>query len=416
MSFKSYRSTIGACCLGYMSTAIANNLAPIFFMIFQTDFAIGDEKLSVLIFMNFAIQFFMDLISAKFVDRIGYRPAAIAASSFVCVGLCLMGFLPTVIPDTFVALLVSVSVYAVGAGILEVIVSPIVEYSSEKRSSSMMNVLHSFYCWGQMLVILCSTLMLWVFGSDFWNVIPFIWAILPFVNIFWFAVSPIKNAPVAKEKQKTFRSMFSSLTFIMILLMMTCAGAAELSMSQWSSLFAEKALGVEKVVGDIAGPCLFALTMGSGRLLYGFFGDRFDLSRTLVLASVGCTICYFTAALSPIPYLSLAACALTGFFVSVMWTGMINISAEKYPNGGTGMFGLLALFGDIGCAVGPCLSGFVSDLSEDFELLPQGEGLRAGIGASAIFPLLLTALLFVFLKRTSRISRTSRNSRTSLTS
>lgn len=381
-----------------MSSAVANNIAPVFFIIFQTRFEIGDEKLALLIFVNFAVQFIMDFISAKFVDRIGYRPCAVTASALVSAGLCLMGLLPTVMTDKFSALLVSVAVYAAGAGIIEVIVSPMVEYAGEGNGGARMNFLHSFYSWGQMLVILVSTLLLWAFGNDFWNVIPFIWAVLPFVNIFLFMSVPIKEAPSA-EGGGSFKWMFTSLSFIMILLMMTCAGAAEISMSQWSSLFAEKALGVEKVIGDIAGPCLFALTMGVGRLLYSFFGYKFDLSRMLVLAALGCTLCYFTAALSPLPYLSLAACALTGFFVSIMWTGMLNIAAEKYPAGGTGMFGILALFGDIGCAAGPCLSGLVSDFSEENGLIAEGDGLRAGIGSSAVFPLLLLVCLFVLIRR-----------------
>lgn len=406
MRLKSYKSTVGACCLGYMSSAVANNIAPVFFIIFQTRFGVDDEKLSLLIFVNFAVQFIMDLISAKFVDNVGYRPSAITANIFVCSGLCFMGLLPMIMEDKFISILISVAVYAVGAGILEVIVSPIVEYSSEGKSGAAISFLHSFYCWGQMLVIFCSTLMLSFFGESFWNVIPFIWAVLPFINIFLFSFVPIK-APISKEERKSFRSMFSSFSFIMILLMMTFAGAAELSMSQWSSLFAEKALGVEKVIGDIAGPCLFALTMGIGRVLYSIFGEKYNLSRLLFIASIGCTVCYFTAALSPLPALSLAACAMTGFFVSIMWTGMLNISAARYPKGGTGMFGMLALFGDIGCAVGPCLSGVVSDFSESSGIAEVGTGLKFGLGISSIFPILLIVCLIVFLKRTKNPKKTT---------
>lgn len=397
---KSYRATVGACCLGYMSSAVANNLAPIFFIIFQNRFGLTDEKLSLLIFANFAFQFIVDLISAKFVDKIGYRPSSVAASAFVCLGLCLMGLLPTVMENKFLALLISVAVYGIGAGIIEVIVSPMVEYAYESKGNSRISFLHSFYCWGQMLVILVTTLLLRAFGEDFWNIIPFIWAILPFVNIFLFATVPMKET-VPEEKRESFKSMFSSFTFVMILLMMSCAGAAEISMSQWSSLFAEKALGVDKVVGDILGPCLFALTMGIGRVLYSLFGHKYDISKLLIIAGIGCTACYITVASSPLPYLSLAACALTGFFVSIMWTAMLSISAEKYPNGGTAMFGLLALFGDIGCTLGPCLSGFVSDAAEERDLVLQGEGLRVGLGSSVIFPLVLLVCLFAFLKRTS---------------
>lgn len=251
-----------------------------------------------------------------------------------------------------------------------------------------------------MLVILVSTLLLRAFGDDFWNVIPFIWALLPFFNVFLFAVVPMKET-VAEEERLPMGKMFSSLTFIMILLMMSCAGAAEISMSQWSSLFAEKALGVDKVVGDILGPCLFALTMGVGRVLYSVFGHKYDISKLLIIAGVGCTACYVTVACCPIAYVSLAACALTGFFVSIMWTAMLSISAERYPKGGTAMFGILALFGDVGCTLGPCLSGIVSDFTEKNSVVAAGDGLRVGLGSSVVFPLLLLVCLIVFLKRTS---------------
>lgn len=309
-------------------------------------------------------------------------------------------------------MIIAVVTYALGGGLLEVLVSPIVESLPGDKKASDMSLLHSFYCWGQMGVVLISTLILTVFGTDIWMWLPIGWAILPFINLFAFAKVPLVP-PVPEEKLMTVGELCRSKMFLLALVLMMCAGASELTMSQWSSLFAETGLGVSKTLGDLLGPCLFAALMGTGRLLYGLYGHRLNLQNSLLFCGCLCMLCYLTTVFAPHPLLSLVGCAVCGFSVSLMWPGAFSDTAARFPMGGTAMFGMMAVFGDLGASLGPWLSGVVSDLSQNTNLLQQmhvstGEelsqlGLKAGLLAAVIFPLILTLSILYLKKRRKNV-------------
>lgn len=395
-----YKHTRYACFAGYITQAIVNNLAPLLFIIFQTRYHLNFEMVGRLILINFGTQILADLIAVKFADKFGYRVSAVTAHIFSAAGLVLLGILPQVCPSPYAGLVIAVVTYAIGGGLLEVLVSPIVDSLpvSEEKKASDMSLLHSFYCWGQMGVVLISTLLLTFFGTDIWMWLPIGWALLPFVNMFLFAKVPFVP-PVPEEKLMTVRELCQNRLFLLMLVVMMCAGASELTMSQWSSLFAETGLGVSKTLGDLLGPCLFAALMGTGRLLYGIYGSKLNLKNCLLFCGCLCILCYLTTVFAPHPLISLIGCAVCGFSVSLMWPGAFSDTAARFPMGGTAMFGMMAVFGDLGASLGPWLSGVVSDLSQGTNLLQQlqvstGEelsqlGMKAGLLAAVVFPLVL---------------------------
>lgn len=386
-----YRKTIYACFTGYIVQAIVNNFVPLLFLTFESTYHIPLGKITILITFNFGIQLLVDLLSAGFVDKIGYRASIVAAHIFSAAGLLGLAFLPKLLPDAYAGLLISVVIYALGGGLLEVLVSPIVESCPTENKEKAMSLLHSFYCWGQVAVVLLTTVAVRVIGEGLWWTLPLVWALLPFYNCFAFARAPLRPT-VSPEEKVPLRSLFRSRLFVLAMLLMLCAGASELAMSQWSSLFAEQALGVQKLWGDLLGPCLFAVFMGIGRTIYGVFGARMDLYRWLLGTALLCVLCYMGAALLAVPMLSLLCCALCGFSISLMWPGVLSSTAAAYPKGGAAMFGLLAVCGDIGCSSGPALAGMVSELA----------GLRAGMLSAAVFPLVMVACL-LFRARNARV-------------
>lgn len=384
---KVYKKTKYACYIGYVTQAIVNNLAPLLFIVFHTKYNIGFEKLGRLVLFNFCSQIIIDIIAMKLVDRIGYRVSALIANACSTLGLILMSILPLILPP-YIGLVLSISVYAIGGGFFEVIVSPIVENLPTDKKESNMALLHSFYCWGQAAVILVSTLLLGVIGMDKWTFLPILWATVPFFNFFLFLKVPIIPPPSGDEVFGV-KELISTKGFLLFCLMMVCSGASELAMSQWASFFAEKGLNLSKTAGDLAGPFMFAVLMGTGRVFYAWLGMKRNLNIGGVIAvfSSLCAVCYLTAALSPIPLVSLVACALCGFSVSVMWPGVFSMSAKTYPRGGTAMFAILAIFGDIGAGVSPWITGFVSDIVSN-----KGSaelGIKAGLLACFVFPFVL---------------------------
>lgn len=403
-----YKHTRYACYAGYITQAIINNLAPLLFIIFQTQYGLNFEMVGRLILINFGTQIIADILAVKFADKFGYRASAVLAHVFCTAGLILLGTLPQVCSSPYIGLVIAVVTYALGGGLLEVLVSPIVDSLPGEKKASDMSLLHSFYCWGQMGVVLISTLILTAFGTDIWMWLPLGWAILPFVNLFFFMKVPFVP-PVPEEKLMTVRELCKNRVFLLALVIMMCAGASELTMSQWSSLFAETGLGVSKTLGDLLGPCLFAALMGTGRLLYGLYGHRLNLQNGLLFCGCLCMLCYFTTVFAPHPLLSLIGCAVCGFSVSLMWPGAFSDTAARFPMGGTAMFGMMAVFGDLGASLGPWISGVVSDLSQKTNLLQQmqastGEelsqlGLKAGLLAAVIFPLILTLSVLYLKKR-----------------
>ena len=393
----SYKSTRMACYRGYIVQGIVNNISPLFFVIFQREFGISYAMISSLILFNFVTQILVDLLCVRFVDRIGYRAAAVLAHICGTLGLVLLGLLPRVLPAPFAGLAVATIISAIGGGMIEVIISPIVDSLPADAKDARMSLLHSFYCWGQVAVVLLTTLAVRLLGESLWWALPLFWAVLPAYNCVTFATVPLLPT-VPEEEKSPLQDLFRSRTFILAMVLMLCAGASELAMSQWSSLFAEKALGVPKVMGDLLGPCLFAVFMGIGRTIYGLWGDRMDLGKALLSTAVLCVGCYLGAALFPVPLLSLLCCGLCGFSISLMWPGVLSDTAAAYPKGGTAMFGVLAVCGDLGCSAGPALTGAVSDLALGWGWAEQG-GLKAGMLAAAVFPLVLIACLALSRRR-----------------
>ncbi len=396
-----YKSTMLACELGITTQALVNNLTPLLFVIFKDNFGVSYTDIANLMLINFIIQLFTDGLSIKVISRLGYRKSGILAQLSAVLGLLCLGIMPHFLP-IYISLLASVIFCAFGGGLLEVMVSPIVDSLDIDHSSSKMSMLHSFYCWGQLVVILITTAVLKAFSSNIWWLLPLGWSLFPFANALLFSVVPIPEID-AETEQKTPLSLLKSSLFINMCFLMLCSGAAEITMSQWASLFAQKGLGVDKFAGDLMGPCLLALLMGFGRILYGFFGKKLNLRKSLIFSSVLCTICYMTASISQNPYLALLGCAVTGFSVSIMWPGVYSYSAKVIKGGGTAMFSILALFGDVGCSFGSWLCGTISDFSikltavadcaARLDITPEQLGLKIGIGATAIFPIIMLIIL-----------------------
>jgi fucose permease len=377
-----------ACYMGYITQAIANNLAPLLFLTFQRQYGIPLSRIAMLASINFGIQLAVDFIAAKYVDKIGYRTCMVAAHIFNVMGIAGLAVFPELLPDPFIGLIVSVFFYAVGGGLCEVLVSPIAEACPTEKKDAQMSLLHSFYCWGVVAVVALSTAYFAVFGIEKWKFLAFFWAIVPFVNIFNFAVVPI-NSVTGDEEGMSIGQLFRSKLFWLLALLMICSGASELSMSQWASAYTESALNVTKAVGDMAGPCVFAILMGCSRMFYAKFSEKVDLTKFMLLSGALCVACYLLASLSGNPALGLLGCGLCGLSVGIMWPGTFSVATVSMKNGGTAMFALLALAGDAGGSLGPALVGAVSNMADN---------LKMGVLAAMVFPVLLIAGLIVLRK------------------
>ena len=382
-----YRHTMYASYLGSVTQAI-NNLPSLLFVTFNERFGVSLEQLGLLVSIIFFIQMLVDTLAARYADRLGYRRAVVLGQALAALGLLLLGTLPYVLENTFAAILISTAVSAMGCGLLEVLVSPIVESLPGEHKEKTMSLLHSFYCWGYVAVVLLSTAYFAAFGVENWRYLPLAWAVLPLANAFLYARVPMVP-PVAEHERTPIRSMFGKKVFWLFLLMMICAGASEQAMGQWASLFAERGLNVSKTVGDLLGPCAFAVLMGLARLLYGILGDKLNIRRAMALSAALCVGCYLLAANAPHPLLGLLGCAVTGFSVGLMWPGTFSMVARAFPQGGTAMFAMLALAGDVGCSAGPGLVGLVSG----------GAGLNAGLMTACVFPVLMLASALALSRR-----------------
>lgn len=378
-----------ACFIGYIVQAIVNNFVPLLFVTFQTSYGIPLSKITALITVNFVIQLLVDLLSAGFIDKIGYRASVILAHICAAAGLLSLTILPDLLPDAFLGILISVIIYAVGGGLLEVLVSPIIEACPTDNKEKAMSLLHSFYCWGQMGVVLLSTVFFVLFGIQNWRILALIWVIIPVANGILFARAPIYSLQAEGEKGLTLKELFLKKIFWVLMLMMMCAGASEQSVSQWASTFAEQGLHVSKTVGDLAGPMAFAMLMGLSRLIYGKYGDKMNLDHFMTFSCILCTASYLCISLVPVPIVGLLGCAVCGFSVGILWPGTFSKAAVSIKGGGTALFALLALAGDLGCSGGPTLAGLVSS--------SFGNNLRIGILASIVFPILL--LIGILLSR-----------------
>lgn len=375
-----YKKTLTACYLGFITQAICANFAPLLFITFHNTYGITFSKLALISTVFFFTQLLVDLVCAKIVDYIGYRTCVVAAEVTSGLGLLGLGFMPDIMPTPFAGIIVSVIIYAIGSGLTEVLVSPIVEACPFENKEGTMSLLHSFYCWGSVGVILGSTIFFSVFGVHSWRILAYVWAIIPLFNIYNFATCPIEQL-VEDGESMTMAQLFKTRLFWLFIILMVCAGSSEIAMAQWASAFAESALHVSKTVGDLAGPCGFAICMGISRVLYGKYGEKVDLTVFMAGSGILCLVCYLIAGLSVLPILGLVGCALCGFSVGIMWPGSISISSRILPKGGTAMFALLALAGDLGGALGPAIVGNVSQNA--------GDNLKAGVLAGIGFPIVL---------------------------
>ena len=385
-----YRKTLIACYLGFITQAITANFVPLLFLMFHRTYQISLGKIAFISTVFFFTQLLVDLFCAKYVDKIGYRRSVVASEVLSGVGLIGLAVLPELLPSPYVGILVSVMIYAIGSGLIEVLGSPIVEACPFDNKESVMSLLHSFYCWGSVGVILLSTLFFAIFGIENWKILACIWAVIPLYNIFNFLSCPIESLTEEGEGM-SISQLFQIPIFWIAIILMVCAGASEISMAQWASAYAEAALGLSKTIGDLAGPCMFAVTMGISRVIFGKYGAKMDLMKFMTGSGILCVICYLLASVSSNPITGLIGCIICGFSVGIMWPGTISISSERFPAGGTAMFALLAMAGDLGGSIGPGIVGRVTQSA--------GDNIRAGMGVGLLFPVTLLIMLFIFARQ-----------------
>lgn len=379
--------TLRACHTGYVVQAVVNNFSPLLFAVFSSGFGIELSKITSLIILNFMIQLLIDALSAKFIDVIGYKKAVIAADIFAAAGLLCLGILPYIITPYY-GIVISVVIYAIGGGLIEVVISPIVEACPIDNKDSAMSFLHSFYCWGHVGVVIVSSVFFKIFNINNWNILACLWALLPITNAIMFSKAKVYEFKNEYINKKAFTNLFRQGTFWLIIILMICAGAAEQAMSQWVSVFAEKGLGISKMSGDIMGTCMFALLMGCSRFIYSQINIK--LNKYILFSALLCAVCYLVAGIAKNPFVSLIACAICGFSVGIMWPGTYSF-ASQICGGTTALFALMALGGDLGCSVGPAFSGFISDIF--------GENLKIGMTVSVIFPILILIIVFFMNKK-----------------
>lgn len=391
---KNYKKTLIACYLGFVTQAISANFTPLLFLTFQSAYGIGLEKIALIPMVFYLTQLLIDFAATRFVDKIGYRTCVVSSQVLSAAGLALMAILPELLPVPFIGILIAVVLYALGSGLIEVLVSPIVEACPFENKEGMMSLLHSFYCWGAVGVILGSTLFFTVFGIENWKILTLIWTVIMLYNAFNFMTCPIERLVEDGEGMRLGQLLRLPLFWLLILLMV-CSGASEASMAQWASAFTESAMGVSKTVGDLAGPCLFAMFMGISRVLYGKKSETLDLIKTMSMCGVLSVICYLTASLSSLPIIGLSGCAFCGISVGIMWPGSISISSQKCPRGGTVMFAFLALAGDLGATISPTIVGSVSNIA--------GGNLKIGLLVATVFPLILIFVLLVLNRKFNKL-------------
>ena len=391
---KTYEHTIYASYIGYITQAIVNNFAPLLFLTFAKDFDLTLDKITLITTLNFAVQLTVDLLASKFVDKIGYRPCILAAHIFSFAGLVSLAFLPQLLSNSYTGVLVSVVLYAIGGGIIEVLISPIVEACPTSKKEAAMSLLHSFYCWGHVAVVILSTLFFHFIGIRYWRVLACLWAIVPLCNVLYFSVVPLY--PIGSEQDRVpLAKTLKQKTFWLLMVIMVCAGASEQAMSQWASAFAESGLQVSKTLGDLAGPCAFAVFMGTARAIYGKYSDKISLNKMVVGSCVLCIGCYLVASLSGNPVVGLIGCAICGFSVGIFWPGTFSTAAVALPNAGTAMYAFMALAGDVGCSAGPSVVGLIANANHN--------DLKFGLLFAIVFPVVII-IGYLYLSLTKKQS------------
>lgn len=395
MSIKNnYKHTLAAGYISFITQATINNFAPLLFITFQKDWGITLGQLAAISTYNFMVQLVADLISAKYVDKIGARRLMVFAHISAAAGFAGLGIFPFILPDPYYGILIAITLYAIGGGLIEVLASPIIEACPTKNKEAHMSLLHSFYCWGQMTAVLGSTLFFWLFGTEHWRIMSFIWALIPAFNSIYFAKVPVTVFPQTDKSDRKLSELFKNKMFYIIMTMMLCAGASELAVSQWASAFAEETLGITKTAGDIAGPCFFALLMGIARVSYSKFSKKLSLEKYMLFCAGLCLFGYLVISLAPVPALSLIGCGICGYAVGIMWPGTYSIAAKIWLKPSASMFALFALAGDTGCSTGPLLVGTVSQFF--------GDNLKAGLFAGAVFPIVMILAVLLLIKNTNK--------------
>jgi len=385
---NSYIHTLHACNVSYVTQAIVNNFAPLLFLWFQQTYRLELGRLSFLLIANFWIQMCVAFACAKLADRLSYRLTLVIGQFCSAAGLALMTVLPDLLPSPLAGLTCAVALYALGGGVVEAVTSPVVEACPFKRKAAAMSLVHSFYCWGQMIVVLGSTLFFRLFSLDGWRLLALVWAAVPFLDGIYFMFVPMRPLIADRNQELGILGLFKRPVFWLMAVMMLCAGASEHCMNQWASSFAESALGVKKEIGDLAGPCLFAFCMGLSRTLYAAFSVRLNLINCLAVSCTLSIAAYLAAAFAPWPLLAFVGCALCGWAAGILWAGVFSAASAAIPLGGTAMFALLALPGDFGCGLGPVYVGTIASLF--------GDNLRAGLLAATFFPSLMLGCLLYY--------------------
>ncbi|MCQ2069739.1 MAG: MFS transporter [archaeon] len=382
-----YRHTFNACYITYVIQAALVTLAPLLFVTFSEEFSLGLDEITLLTTLNFGIQLVFDIISTKVIDRVGFRSAMIVSHILVSTGLVTMAFAPYVLDSPYMGLVLGTLVYGAGGGISEVVVNPIVVSCPVEDRSKALTILHSFFCWGQAIVVVLCTLFFVLFGTAQWSVMLCLWAVLPIANTAYVSLVPMADGKVSGNDGNRINGLLKLKVFWLFVVLMLCGGAAEHAMGQWASAFAEETLGISKTAGDLVGLGLFAVFMAVARTIYGKSGEGTDLYRYMLLSTLMCIVCLAVAAFSPYPWLALAGCALCGFATGIYWPGTLGMSSTAIPMGGTAMFALLSLAGDVGCSTGPTVVGFAADLG--------GGSLAFGLATAIVFPLIMVACLVV---------------------
>ncbi len=386
---NNYKHTLVAGYISFITQAIVNNFTPLLFVTFQNDWDISLSQLAFISTYNFVVQLVTDLVSARYADRIGVRRCIVFAHISAAIGLAGLGIFPYILSDPYAGVIIAITFYAVGGGLIEVLTSPIIEACPTENKEAHMSLLHSFYCWGQMFAVLLSTLFFFAAGIENWRFMAYFWALIPALNSIYFSVVPLVTVSQSDKNVQKTSALFKNKLFYILLVMMLCAGASELSIAQWASAFAEESLGISKTAGDILGPCLFAALMGIARVTYSKFSHRLNLEKYILFCAVLCVVGYLLTALSPIPLLSLAGCGICGYAVGIMWPGTYSIAAKNWYNPSTALFAMFALAGDTGCSTGPLLLGSVSQYF--------GDNLRTGILAGTVFPFVMIFAVIALL-------------------
>ena len=377
-----------ACYIGIMVQAVTINFVPMLFVAFMGEFGLGVGQISALVALTFIVQFTVDFLCVFIVGRVSYRALSCTAHILAAAGLALMPLLPYV-TDPFLGLCIAVLVYSTGSGLIEVIVSPIVESCPSSNKTAEMSLLHSFYCWGQTATVILSTVFFCFAGIDSWRVLSLVWAAVPLVNFFLFLSCPM-NTSEQSEKSMRMKTLISNCDFLLLLVIIMCAGAAELAVAQWASAYCETALGVDKTVGDLAGPMAFAVCMGIARVGYGILGNRVRLERYMLASGILCVAGYLVIAFAPYAWLGLAGFGICGLAVGVLWPGTLSLAARHVDGGGT-MFAMLSFAGDAGCTLGPFIAGMLAESA--------GGDIGYGISAAAVFPLVLCVAVALLILR-----------------